>query len=521
MCYFYTMEQRRRKKRRAVVLQKALGFLTKLVVEHAEGNGVRLPSVRALSREAGVSVFTMAKAVTTVRRHGVISIVPNKGIFTGKSAPVPAKRLPLRPKRQVPAAQRIAERIGRDILTGRFSHPEVLPGYKELRLRYGASNPTLQDAIAVLKQHGLIEPVLGRHRVRTFSPARNRAAIVLLPAGSADGVPVFLNDRSYEMMRVIEKECITSAVTLQTVPYIRSGPQTSVPGYLQEVGARTRNRTVLGYIVIGSMVPSPHEVVRYCLRTGLPVSTLVERESEELPDSLLTCGNLSAVTLAYGTVPGRIAGRYLVESGHRSVAFFDPYAHERWAMERFTGMREIFGDAGCEDVPVRYTMTPSGWENAARITGRFDALISDLENEHGAAVLSPLKRRFETFRRWVLNDEQFRFSLDSAMETALRSQHATAWVGANDQTALILLDYLREKKVAVPKDVSVLGFDNLAESQVHDLTSIDFNMTMAAHALIRFVLQPARYRRIHAAARTVIGCDLVIRGSSSAMPRSK
>jgi len=49
----------------------------------------------------------------------------------------------------------------------------------------------------------------------------------------------------------------------------------------------------------------------------------------------------------------------------------------------------------------------------------------------------------------------------------------TAFVCANDSIAITVLKFLKKKKIKVPDDVSVVGFDNVNEASLFDLTTVD------------------------------------------------
>ena len=51
--------------------------------------------------------------------------------------------------------------------------------------------------------------------------------------------------------------------------------------------------------------------------------------------------------------------------------------------------------------------------------------------------------------------------------------NATAIICHDDRVAIQLINYLKNKKIRVPEDVSVTGFDNAEMSQNFNLTTID------------------------------------------------
>ena len=85
----------------------------------------------------------------------------------------------------------------------------------------------------------------------------------------------------------------------------------------------------------------------------------------------------------------------------------------------------------------------------------------------------------------------------------------------NDQIARGVTDALRERKVGVPRDVSVVGFDNweiVAEQTRPPLTTVDMNLKelgrQAGQALVRLVNGEAVEQGLWK-----LPCTLVVRGS--------
>lgn len=72
-----------------------------------------------------------------------------------------------------------------------------------------------------------------------------------------------------------------------------------------------------------------------------------------------------------------------------------------------------------------------------------------------------------------LQDYGYGYSL--AKTVLEKGDQATAWIAMNDRLAIGALTYLREKGIAVPQDLAVVGFDNLDISPWYDpsLTTVD------------------------------------------------
>jgi DNA-binding LacI/PurR family transcriptional regulator len=57
---------------------------------------------------------------------------------------------------------------------------------------------------------------------------------------------------------------------------------------------------------------------------------------------------------------------------------------------------------------------------------------------------------------------------------------------------LLVLDFLRRRGLQVPRDLSLVGFDDTAEGARRDLTSYNFDFERFNHYVLRYLLEPAR-----------------------------
>ena len=91
----------------------------------------------------------------------------------------------------------------------------------------------------------------------------------------------------------------------------------------------------------------------------------------------------------------------------------------------------------------------------------------------------------------------------------------------NDQIARGVIDALRERGVAVPEAVAVVGFDNweiMAEATRPPLTSVDMNLHELGRVAGRTLLEMIEGRQVHGVRR--LPCSLVIRESCGARART-
>jgi DNA-binding LacI/PurR family transcriptional regulator len=97
---------------------------------------------------------------------------------------------------------------------------------------------------------------------------------------------------------------------------------------------------------------------------------------------------------------------------------------------------------------------------------------------------------FELLDRWF--EEEIQAAMLPALRKALEDKNITAWVGANDATALAAARFLGRQGYRVPGDISLAGFDNTHASFEQGLTSYHFGITGFPQALLRFLLEPER-----------------------------
>jgi LacI family transcriptional regulator len=155
---------------------------------------------------------------------------------------------------------------------------------------------------------------------------------------------------------------------------------------------------------------------------SMPASAL--ERAAGLRTVLLNCYSRGA-TLAGTVVPDDEQGAHhglkrLYELGHRAVAVFELFPDMRATQLRHAGYLKAAREAGLPE-PV--------FVQGKRPVGQVDG------------------------------DDEFRF-VDSEVEALLGQSRPTAIVAGNDKMAARIVQSLHKRRVRVPADVSVLGFDN-------------------------------------------------------------
>lgn len=141
------------------------------------------------------------------------------------------------------------------------------------------------------------------------------------------------------------------------------------------------------------------------------------------------------------TVVGKMMARHLLDLGHRDVAFITP------------------------------PLTRRQWQRSKRVNG----FVKEFEKE-GLKDHVIIKAADESIdSRIPRMDTEYSMGYQLTMELLQEGRQFTAIAGQNDMMAIGALDALHEAKVHVPRDVSVIGCDNIFYSSIRriSLTTID------------------------------------------------
>lgn len=141
------------------------------------------------------------------------------------------------------------------------------------------------------------------------------------------------------------------------------------------------------------------------------------------------------------TIVGRLMARHLLDLGHRDVAFITP------------------------------PLTRRQWQRSRRI----DGFVKEFERD-GLKGHVIIKAADESMDRQIpRTDSEYSMGYELTKELIREGRRFTAIAGQNDMMAFGAVDALQEARLRVPKDVSVIGCDNIFYSGIRriSLTTID------------------------------------------------
>jgi len=483
-------------------LQRAVDYIRNGIHIGLFAAGHYLPPVRQLARTAEVSPVTMQKAVGLLREEGVLA-----GHF-GQRTVVPAPKTSegaacgsaghsVEPFRASKTWKRIADRIEKDILNGLHEPGSPLPSIKEIHHRYRTTNRTARKALQYLCDAGTVEPCGRGYRVPYPMRTTVQTSVALF-VYSRRGYPV-LSPFSEEFTRFMERRCAQARVGLREVGF---SPDNGTIACLERDTGRPvspREYTgMAGYLYVPSIPSEVHgKLLRELSRFRKPIAVLDEIGMWKDPAALPSTRWMKIVKAANPERAGEDIARFLLELGHRSIAFFSPFHKEAWSRGRYRGVVDVYRAAGLASNIRSFTVDrtfsdPYYIIQGARRCG-LDSFLDfmehhvhpDLRHNIDELVFDPPKRweilcGLAEMQRW----------LKPRLEEALADRDITAWVLVNDHVASYAHDILARHNMKPPHRVSLISFDDSLAALRKGITSYNFNASAHATAMLDHLLRP-------------------------------
>jgi DNA-binding LacI/PurR family transcriptional regulator len=253
------------------------------------------------------------------------------------------------------------------------------------------------------------------------------------------------------------------------------------------------------------MVPA---LLRALARYGAPVSILSESAVPPMAAPVSTSGPpLLMAWVVNSRSAGRAVGRYLLAAGHRRVAYISAQHDSDWSELRLAGLRDVVEPAGSvrnftsvnphtspqlesdAQAAMRQTVLPR--LRAALMEPAMRGLPPAVRERLWTRVVSPISTQVDWTLREVLGPVR---DLAPLARQALADPSITAWVAGNIITTLACHDLLVASDVRVPRDISLVGFDDSAEAAVQGLTTYAFDAEAGVHACLSHILGPPGVR---------------------------
>jgi DNA-binding LacI/PurR family transcriptional regulator len=239
-----------------------------------------------------------------------------------------------------------------------------------------------------------------------------------------------------------------------------------------------------GALIVCSALPhEPEEWIAALARFGKPV-VYFDAANRTGPDLMKALGPRGKGMRLWFDEPTavRSAVDHLMSHGHRRIGAFDPEPHvrESHTTRRINLIREAIRGAGRGAVLVSALQDDPIWVPQTERT-EFASPFGDIEiatEQKAKPSPGPILAR-SSFARLVEKSPTF---------LSVLRQKVTAILAINDLAAIDYYLWFNAAGIAVPKDISLMGFDNLPEVHILQLSTIDFGFQqlgyLAAHIMI-------------------------------------
>ncbi len=515
-------------------LQRSLIYLRNEIKNGTWLQGSRIPSIRILARQAQVSAAAMCAARAQLREEGVITVIKNRGAYLGKAKPLASNNPTATALEESQRWQRLKTQIERDVFEGTFTAGEPMPSLRDLQKIYSVSYKPLRKAIEAIAAEGVVVPFKKTYMVPHLRRAHGTLVFICSPDASSrlffGGYPMT------EFLYALHREGGKSMINISVQTYDPTRRRTLFTHQLQAIQER---HSVLGYIVWTGMLPDRKlEQVLQSLKevrkpdpqhAGLekPVAvidtTWETATTQNLHRQSDSAGWAFRVFTVAGLAAGRQVGQHLLKAGHRKVAFLSYCHKELWSQYRYRGLVQAFQGAGFGDGVHKFVIeeiddrlnamtVPSDIEEYLQRAKNFLAVSEEATHRYYADyALEQMQASIWNF----IHQLKIAKLVEPLLASALEEPGITAWVAVNDRMALLARDHLTNKGVRIPKDMSVVGFDDSKAATDNDITSYSFAFAEIARKVLVSLLSP---RRLYAGRDSdFTECDglLIERGSTS------
>lgn len=320
--------------------------------------------------------------------------------------------------------QTIYEDFKKAILSGEIENDALLPGENTIAADYSVDRSTVRKALQLLVEEGLVEKKAGKGTIVTRTDRKDTSADThtetanvgfFLPSGNAIAQQFYAS-----LLNVCEKELKRHGYTLIYSTFDEN----------DSVLKAVEKYKLAGIIFVSNI---SEEQISVALEEKIPC-VLANSFDPRLP-SILSDNEQGSY----------LAGKFLLENGHRDVAVVSGTRSYVCSNERAKGFFRAFSEEGIR-IPESSFLVCDSWEQEA---GR------------------------EVVHKYLENCRKI----------------PSAFFGFNDRIAFGIISALRQCGLKVPEDVSVIGYDNLnAQLSVVPLTTIEAHVEYLAEATAEAIL---------------------------------
>lgn len=476
--------------KRSPVLEETIVKIRALLEKTSDTSG--LPSVRKLSQQFKVSPVTVMRAVKKLKEDGLLSSRWGGGLFPSGNQPPPAKNdIPDLGKYKSALYQ-----IKKDILGGKFQTHLPLPPVNQLTAYYNASYPTIKKVLSTL----LEENILKRNGARYYfftNRLKKKSRIAIVAFGLSRETIKIETERERNFYRLLSSTAANNNVDIEIICYndYLNEPCFYTPDN-QPLERYLKSSGICGIILSSYHMNNSAECLATLLTYNIPVSAWIEdsRILDTVDHYIPHYKKLTFFDSSYAMIPGSDVGRYLLDKGHRNIAFISPFHGSPWSQNRLKGVKKaiaLFPDATLypftisEYINDYYYMQPF-----IETTDFYHHITTDIHikqiHDFLSARISNVKYEHDT----LLRDNAIFTCLKNGVEQITLDRSITALICVNDLVAGLITDYWNYNQVSPGNRPALIGFDNSFKSLQQQFSSYEFNTQGEIQDMISHVLYP-------------------------------
>lgn len=338
---------------------------------------------------------------------------------------------------------------------GEFPLNEMLPSEKEIGMIYSVERTTVRKALELLVNDGFVQKFQGLGAKVVSSEKIPTASSNLK---KSDTILFFLPKTSDNMDRLTQPYYSLMFFNLES-ELKRNGYKTiySTISENDNIEGLLKQQTYAGIVFASYGVDEKH--LHYVSENNIPFVTVnndYENSVSIVPDNYMG---------------GYLAGKHLVDMGHRKIGLITGNPDDTSCRQRLAGLTIALGESGVK-VDNKYV------RNASWIAEKAIAQTKDLLEKN-------------------------------------KKNLPTAIFAFNDEMALSAMRVLNEMEYKVPDDISVVGFDNISQAKYvyPELTTIDSNVEMVCKTAV-WILNNKIRKDVHENFKILVPVHLKKRGST-------
>ncbi|NLP02547.1 MAG: GntR family transcriptional regulator [Fibrobacter sp.] len=478
-------------RKRSPVLQDAIAKIRTLI-EKSSDKSV-LPSIRSLAKYLDVSPVTVIRAVDVLKGEGLISSRWGRGHFKAGEKTASKNDVKIL---EYGKYQKTLRKFKEDILKGTYKTYLPLPSINQLKATYNVSYPTIKKVLSTLLDEGILKLNGARYCFFTDRRKTNQRIVIVAFGLSRDMVKIETErERAFYRMLVSSAERFNVDIEIICYNDYLENPRFFTPGdmpfdhYLKRSG-------ICGIILSSYHMNNSAACLSQLLTYNIPVSAWIE--DSRILGTVERFGKhykkLTFFDSSYSTIPGNDVGRYLLEKGHRHIAFISPFHGSPWSQNRLKGLKKALSSYPEASV---YQFTVSEYSNdyfylesvLEKDAFNHKYITDNIENQlHDflAPRISVIKYEHDT----LLRDNAIFTNIKRAVDQINSDPSITAIVCVNDLVACLITDYWNYNQVPFSKRPAIIGFDNSFGSFQRQISSYEFNTQGEIQNMISHLLYP-------------------------------